>query len=1639
MKQYLSCATAIIPCAFHQWPHRKLLRKIGLLSGLVLLGVLCWGSPPSVQALCIPLPEDVQDGDAVTCTNQTERYSAIASDLTVTVEAGAAVGIAPSFPSNALVLTGDDNTVLNHGRILGVATGLTLSPVSFQPGDQTNFVVRNFGGGELLGGIGLVINDVGEPVQTTATIENHNLIQGTVQGIFVRGDGVNLHNGGRIFGEDQEGVFLDLRTNAEPGTATVTNLQNATIRGGTWGLRVGGDLNLNNQGTIEGQRNEGVSAALVMIDNSGDILGGIGVGDGGVISNTGDIIGTVGIKGGGGDFDQGITIINHQLIRGTTHGIDITGTLDRLENTGTIEGGAGGDAVRLSLGFGEIRNTGTITTLGGAGVQTISGVEQATLFLHNDGEITGNNRGLEIDGDLFLANTNMIEGGNNDGIFVSDNATFIIIENQDGATIRGAIDGMELDTTLDELTNAGRIEGLNGEGIDVFGAATINNTNTGTISGTGDGIQGRGGALDITNQGFIIGDQDTSGSGTGVRVTGPLGFDDTVTNAGIIQGAVASLVLGGGDDTVTNTGQLLGGVFLGEGNDMVRNHGTITGDIQAFDGNDTVINGGTINGNVILGEGNDTFLIDLDAATPPTVTGIIDAGPGQDRFGVSTTQVKSTTLAPTAGFEELAAEAKGDSAELTLNQGVAPFAQTLTISGGGTIINHADFEVTEGSAIEFIDGSATTLQQEGMIKVTDPSLPAITMGSNNSLTTLNRIESIGGGVEGGNSTKIAIEGPDGLITTTGIAANGITVIADNDINISQNAMVVTQGQNASGIVIEGSLNDVKINSGGTVKTLDHSANGIDMGLGSENKLVLEFGGKIETLGNDAVGVVFGGIDNEIHITEDAMVMTQGQGAHGFVGVGSNVLNIEENGTVQTTGQSAYGVQITGFNNLVELENGGSIETSGDNAVGIVVEGNGADVFTPNSINIISERSDIFDGGVSTSGAGSHGIELRGAHNEVNLNQSLSLVTAGDSAHGIVILGSDNLVGIGGNNTFDLTPVLETTGQDAVGVLFRNTGNSFGNSSAIVSQQAPAIAVSLLGPSDNRPNTISINHLIRGGNGIAIQGDPNNPTIEEVVLVGRQLTTKVEGDIRLFSGNDLFEMRGGEMEGDVVLGEGNDTATINRGKVEGNVVLGGGDDTVKIEGGGLGSGPTTITGLLDGGPGDDNLLIANDPNLPVTQEITLGNLEGFETRTANAMGVGALVLNDNEEALSQGFSVVGSGRLINNADFMVTEEYVFKLDSLGLVLENSANLSSTGVGAVPIVFGLGGNINHVSNNGMIVAGGGVAIVSEGSTIDSLSNFDTGTIVGGIDLGGGTDTVHNGGLINGSVQLGNDEDNFIATATGGVTGIVDGGEDVDGLTFSIEGSDKEILGDRYVNFEILDKSGDEKLQLGGTLSVDTGTVSEGELVLLPDSVLDLEELTVESGATLSGEGTVTGDVIGLASSTISPGFSPGGPLTIQGDLDITDGGKLLIEIASQLEFDTFALGGELLLGGGEVIFALEDGLDFSAFAEDFAGPVDFFFVLSEPTDPNSALLPWTDLSVFEGVDFFVSGSEFSGLVPLTFLDTSLTFAQSNLHMDGGGTDGTPPIPEPSTWLLWLTGLGLLLWLKGRYRLLPKGGPF
>jgi fibronectin-binding autotransporter adhesin len=111
---------------------------------------------------------------------------------------------------------------------------------------------------------------------------------------------------------------------------------------------------------------------------------------------------------------------------------------------------------------------------------------------------------------------------------------------------------------------------------------------------------------------------------------------------------------------------------------------------------------------------------------------------------------------------------------------------------------------------------------------------------------------------------------------------------------------------------------------------------------------------------------------------------------------------------------------------------------------------------------------------------------------------------------------------------------------------------------------------------------------------------------------------------------------------------------------------------------------------------------------------------------------------------------------------------------------------------------------------------------------------------------------------------------------------------------------------------------KLSAFGNVNINAGD----SVVTLHDSATTMTAPSVQVGGTLKGNGTVVGDVVSVAGSTIEPGTSIG-TLTVTGNLSLA--GSLDIEYnqANTQKIDKLLVSGDLDLTGGILDFALETG--------------------------------------------------------------------------------------------------------------------
>ena len=322
----------------------------------------------------------------------------------------------------------------------------------------------------------------------------------------------------------------------------------------------------------------------------------------------------------------------------------------RLSATSTSTGGAG--ATGLLLTFGDATNSSTISA-SGAGAVGVA-VEASPL--------------------------------NFDPAFF----TFPTFTNDAGGTVQAADGAVAVAIISGVVVNAGTITGSNADAV-VFGPSLYSFgrlENSGTIAGAGAAVSVTGSVALILSSGQIVSTVGTAITARSSPEIYSTGLYIENSSDGTISGQAVAI-----DTTV------------GRYSTFLYNQGTINGDVLlgGYGYNRVTIDGGTITGNLTLGGDNDTLLVRLGQGAG--VTGTISATGANAAYGIFTDTTASIALAPAAGFEAVAAEARGADTVLTLLPGGGAEDRPLRLFGDGQIVVQQSITLAPDNDVYALDAS----------------------------------------------------------------------------------------------------------------------------------------------------------------------------------------------------------------------------------------------------------------------------------------------------------------------------------------------------------------------------------------------------------------------------------------------------------------------------------------------------------------------------------------------------------------------------------------------------------------------------------------------------------------------------------------------------------------------------------------------------------------------------------------------------------------------------------------------------------------------------------------------------------------------------------------------------------------------
>lgn len=455
---------------------------------------------------------------------------------------------------------------------------------------------------------------------------------------------------------------------------------------------------------------------------------------------------------------------------------------------------------------------------------------------------------------------------------------------------------------------------------------------------------------------------------------------------------------------------------------------------------------------------------------------------------------------------------------------------------------------------------------------------------------------------------------------------------------------------------------------------------------------------------------------------------------------------------------------------------------------------------------------------------------------------------------------------------------------------------------------------------------------------------------------------------------------------------------------------------------------------------------------VSSNSTAGDGDGIDVD-------GVLTLNNSGDILGLGAKGANNPEAVAAGGGSITNTSTGNIVGSSLTAD-APNGDNTKIGSgILIDDSNGGNAvaaTTVTNSGLIRGKSGFGIKIVGTFADTITNNSGGTIRGNgtsavIQTGGGNDTVSNAGTITHdggvsqtaiSTEDGNDTVNIIggnATVTGGI----DGGNGTNTLNLQVGGGNTFSFNGTITNFTTTNvQSG--RFNLSGSINPGSAINITGGSFNYTGSGSLANDVTVNGGEFKSNGGNFTGNLTlasgtvsgtnlsGVALSfgsnqTLSPGNSPGTLTT--GDQTWAGAGTYLWEI-NQLAGD----------GGTQ---GSDPGWDFVNINGALLITATNLDKFSVNIDSLALLTSWNNSQNYTFVIATASGG-ISGFDASAFQLNSTAFADQ--HSLGGGSFSVAQngnnvelkftaVPEPSTWVLLIGGLVLLIAPRFRRSGLPS----
>ncbi len=339
---------------------------------------------------------------------------------------------------------------------------------------------------------------------------------------------------------------------------------------------------------------------------------------------------------------------------------------------------------------------------------------------------------------------------------------------------------------------------------------------------------------------------------------------------------------------------------------------------------------------------------------------------------------------------------------------------------------------------------------------------------------------------------------------------------------------------------------------------------------------------------------------------------------------------------------------------------------------------------------------------------------------------------------------------------------------------------------------------------------------------------------------------------------------------------------------------------------LGTGTATITlaagttlAITGAGTIDNAITLSGTASVDVANSIsaTLSGVIGGTGFGLTKTGAGTLTLTNTNTYT--GATLVSAGTLTASGGSAISDSSAVTVTGT-LVLSNAETIGSlAGAGTVTLgsnTLTVGADTTSTTFSGAINGTGGLTKTGSGTLTLSGTNGFTGALT----VSAGGVTVRNGAAI---------ADSVAATVTGTLTvynnetiGSLAGAGTVtvmNGGTLTVGGDNSSTTFSGVIGGAgALTKTGSGTFTLSNTDTYTGATTVNGGILLVTGSTASGSAVTVASGGTLGGSGTIHGSVSVASGGTLSPGVagtnSGAGTLSIGGGLTISSGGTLAADI-------------------------------------------------------------------------------------------------------------------------------------------------